>query len=54
MAFGSSGTKAVWAAPLGTTPKRCELQLFVAGIQQAVQRLKALDLGRLNVQFQHD
>ena len=28
MAFDSSGAKAVWAARLGTTPKRCELQLF--------------------------
>ena len=27
-----------WAARLGTTSKRCELQLFLAGIRQAVQR----------------
>ena len=54
MAFDSSGTKAVSAAQLGTTPIRCELQLFFAGIQQAVRRLKALHLGRLNMQFQQD
>ena len=56
MAFDSSGTKAVFAALLGTTPppKRCELQLFFAGIRQAVRRLKALHLGSLNMQFQQD
>ena len=54
MAFDNSGTKVVCAARLGTTPKRCELQLFFAGIRQAVRRLKALDLGRLNMQFQQD
>ena len=31
MAFDSSDAKAVWAYGLGTTPKRCELQLFLAG-----------------------
>ena len=45
---------AVRAAWIGTTPKRCELQLFLAGIQQAVRRLKALHLGCLNMQFQQD
>ena len=54
MAFDSSGAKAVWAARLGTTPKRCELQLFLAGIRQAVRRQKAIHLGRLNMQFQQD
>ena len=54
MAFDSSGVKAVWAYPLGTTAKRCELQLFLAGIRQAVRRLKAIHLGRLNMQFQQD
>ena len=54
MAFKNSNAKAVWAAQLGTTPKRCELQLFFAGIRQAIQRLKALQLGRLNMQFQQD
>ena len=54
MAFDSSGTKAVWTARLGTTPKRCELQLFLAGIRQGVRRLKAFHLGRLNMQFQQD
>ena len=54
MAFDSSGTKAVWAAQLGTTPKRCEPQLFLAGIRQALRRWKAIHLGRLNMQFQQD
>ena len=34
--------------------KRCELQLFFAIIRQAVRRLKAIQLGRLNMQFQRD
>ena len=54
MAFDKYGAKAVWAARLGNTPKRCEVQLFLAGIRQAVQGLKALHLGRLNMQFQQD
>ena len=54
MAFDNSGTKAVWAARLGNTPKRCELQLFLAGIRQVVRRQKAFHLGRLNIQFQQD
>ena len=54
MAFDNSCTKAIRAAGLGTTPKRCGLQLFFAGIRQGLQRLKALHLGRLNMQFQQD
>ena len=54
MAFDNSGTKAVWGAQFGTTPKRCELQLFFAGIAYPIWRWKALDLGRLNMQFQQD
>ena len=54
MAFDSSAAKAVWAYWLGTIPKRCELQLFLAGIWQAVRRLKAIHLERLNVEFQQD
>ena len=54
MAFDNSCTKSVWAARLGTTPKRCELQLFFAIIRQAVRRSKAIQLGRLNMQLQHD
>ena len=54
MAFDSSGTKAVWAARLGTTSKRCELQLFFAGIRRVVRRWKAIHLGRLDMQFQQD
>ena len=41
MAWDSFGTKTVLAAPLGTTPKWCELQLFLARILQAVRRYKA-------------
>ena len=54
MAFNISCTKSVWAARLETTSKRCELQLFLAIIRQAVRRLKAIQLGRLNVHFQQD
>ena len=54
MAFDSFGTKAVLATRLGTTPKRCELQLFFAGILRAVRRYKAIHLGCLNMQFQQD
>ena len=54
MAFENSGTKAIRAARLGTTPKRCELQLFFAEIAQAIHSWKALDLGCLNIHFQHD
>ena len=54
MAFDSSGTKAVWAVRLGTTLKRCERQLFFAGIRQAIWRYKAIHLGHLNMQFQQD
>ena len=39
---------------LGPPPRRCELQLFLAGIRQAVRRLKAIHLGRLNMQFPQD
>ena len=54
MAFDNSCTKAVLSASPGPTPKRCEPQLFLAGLGQAVRRWKALDLGSLNMQFQHD
>ena len=49
-----SGRNVVWAARLGTNPKRCELRLFFAGIRQAIRRWKALDLGSLDMQFQQD
>ena len=39
---------------MGPPAQRCELQLVFAGIRQAIRRLKALHLGRLNMQFQHD
>ena len=54
MTFDNSGTNAVWAAWLGTIPKRCELPLFFAGIRQAIRRWKALDLESLDMQFQQD
>ena len=54
MAFGNFYAKAVRGARLGTTPKKWQLQLFFAGIRQAIWRLKALHLGRLNMQFQQD
>ena len=54
MAFDSSGAMAVWAYQLGTTPKRCELQVLLARIRQAMRRLKAFHLGRLNMEFQQD
>ena len=54
MAFDNSRTKAVLSASPGQTPKRCELQLFLATLGQAVCGWKALDLGSLNMQFQQD
>ena len=54
MAFDNSGRKAVSAAQLRTTPKRCEPQLFFARIRPVVGRGKALDLRRLDMQFQED
>ena len=54
MAVDSSGTRAVWAAQHRTIPKRCELQLFLAGIRPARRCWKAFHLGRLNMQFQQD
>ena len=45
---------AVCSARLETTPKRCELPLFLATIGRAVCRWKALNLGRLNMQFQKE
>ena len=58
MAFDNSCTKAVLSASPGPTPKRCELPLFLAvlgqaALGQAVRGWKALDLGSLNMQFQH-
>ena len=54
MAFDNSGTKAVLSVSPGPTPKRCELRLFLAALGQAVSGWKALDLGRLNMQFEQD
>ena len=36
------------------TPKRCEPQLFLAALGQGIRCSKAVDLGSLNMQFQHD
>ena len=54
MAFDNSCTKAVLLASLGPTTKRCELPLFLAALGQAVRGWKALHLGSLIMQFQHD
>ena len=54
MAFDNSWTKAVSSAWPGPTPKRCEPQLFLAALGQVIRCSKALDLGILNMQFQHD
>ena len=54
MAYDSSGSKLSEQSGLGPPPKRCEFELFFAGIRQAVRRLKAIHLGRLDMQFQHD
>ena len=54
MAFDKSCTKAVLLASPGPTPKRCEPQIFLAAVGQVIRCSKALDLGRLNMQFQND
>ena len=54
MAFDNSCTKAVLSATPVATPKRCEPQLFLAALGQVVSCWKALDLGHLNMKFQHD
>ena len=54
MAFDNSFTKAVLSASPEPTPKRCEPQLFLAALGQVIRCLKALDLGRLTMQFEHD
>ena len=54
MAFDNSSTKVVFSALPGHTPKRCEPQLFLAALGQVIRRSKALNLGSLNMQFEHD
>ena len=54
MAFDNSCTKAALSASPGPTPKRCEPQLLLAALGQVIRCLKAVDLGNLNMQFQHD
>ena len=54
MAFDSSCTKADLSASPGQTSKRCEPQLFLAALGQVIRCSKALDLGSLKMQFQHD
>ena len=54
MAFDNSCTKAVLSASPGPTPKRCEPQLFLASLGQVIRCSKAVDLGSLNMQFEHD
>ena len=54
MAFDNSCTKAVLSASPGPTPKRYELQLFLATLGQVILCSKALNLVSLTMQFQHD
>ena len=54
MALDNSCTKAVLSASPGQIPKRCEPQLFLAALGQVIRCSKAVDLGNLNMQFQHD
>ena len=54
MVFDNSCTKAVLSASPGQTPKRCEPQLFLAALGQVIRCSKAVALGSLNMQFQHD
>ena len=54
MAFNNSCTKAVLSASPGPTPRRCEAQLFLAALGQVIRCSKAVDVGSLNMQFQHD
>ena len=54
MAFDNSCTKAVLSASPGPNPKRYEPQLFLASLGQVIRCSKAVDLGSLNMQFQHD
>ena len=54
MDFDNSCTKAVLSASPGPTPKRCEPHFFLAALGQVMRCSKALDLGSLNMQFQHD
>ena len=53
MAFDNSCTKAVLSASPETTPKRYEPQISLASLGQVIRCSKALDLGSLNMQFQH-
>ena len=50
----NSCTKAVLSASPGPTPRRCEPQLFLAALGQVIRCSKAVDLGSLNMQFEHD
>ena len=54
MPFDNSCTKAVLSASPGQTPKSCEPQFLLAALGQVIRCSKALDLGSLNMQFQHD
>ena len=54
MVFDKSCTKVVLSSSPGPTPNRCERPLFLAALGQAICGWKALDLGSLNMQFQHD
>ena len=53
MAFDNSCTEAVLSASPGQAQKSCEPQLFLAALGQVIRCSKAVDLGSLNMQFQH-
>ena len=54
MAFDISARRQPEQPGLGKPQKRCELALFLLALGQVVRRWKALDLRRLNMQFQQD
>ena len=54
MALDSFRREGRLSSPAWDHPKRSELPLFFAGIQRAIRRWKALNLGSLNMQFQQD
>ena len=54
MALDNCCSKAVLSALPGPTPKRYEPELFLAALGQVICSLKVVDLGSLNMQFQHD
>ena len=54
MAYDYSGTKAVWAARLGTTPKKVWTATFLCRNLTSRTALESSQLERLKMQFQQD